>query len=95
MREFMLAIAPVVTGHHLDQGGFTPNETAKTVLEWSMHLASQFAACHDAFHAQTPENAPKANPIKTVERETGAATAPLQQTGPGLSPGAPGVPGLR
>jgi hypothetical protein len=94
MREFMLAIAPVVTAHHLDQGGFTPSETAKTVLEWSMHLSSQFAACHDAFHA-TPENAPKTNAIKAVERETGTTAAAVQQAGTGLSPGAPDVSNLR
>jgi hypothetical protein len=65
MREFMLAITPVMTRYCLENSDVAnPVESAKLTMEWAMHLSSQFASCYDIVHA-TPENAPQTNPLKT------------------------------
>jgi hypothetical protein len=62
--KFMLRIAPELTRWTLGNAeNPDPASNAKMALEWSIHLAGQYASCYDQLHA--PENAPQTqNPLK-------------------------------
>jgi hypothetical protein len=84
VREFMLAIAPVVTRHSLHAiEAPDPAANARMTLEWAMHLATQYGTCHDMFYVA--ENTPQtAHPIKARLEAAAALKRETSTPAPGI-----------
>ena len=82
IREFMLAIAPVVTKYSLESGsGVT--ECAMLTLECSMHLAARYNELCETLTAQTQNSAPSSKqqtPSTTSGIPKAQARIPLKQS---------------